>query len=154
MIDSLGQKGHTLDSRLKISEFTGQKLIGHFCVPSGLCIKTRSSAQPLVWKWFFILMLIKLKFNKKGCALGLILKVGVFGTRKWPIGYSVFWVPMNGSLNSKMNLLPNHLGCITNLDYSLLHIKLAGSCVLYTVGTQAALSWRVLRKLRPSKTKT
>ena len=24
-------------------------------------------------------------FHKKGCALGLILKVGVFGTRTWPI---------------------------------------------------------------------
>ena len=25
-------------------------------------------------------------FHRKGCALGLILKVGGFGTRKWPIG--------------------------------------------------------------------
>ena len=25
-------------------------------------------------------------FHKKGCALALILKVTVFGTRKWPIG--------------------------------------------------------------------
>ena len=24
-------------------------------------------------------------FHKKGCALGLILRVRVFGTRKWPI---------------------------------------------------------------------
>ena len=31
-------------------------------------------------------MLIKLNFNKTGCALGLILKVKVFGTWKWPIG--------------------------------------------------------------------
>ena len=50
-----------------------------------LCIKTRKSAQPFVWKWFFILMLIKLNFNKTGCALGLILKVKVFGTGKWHI---------------------------------------------------------------------
>ena len=28
----------------------------------------------------------KTHFHKKGCALGLILKVRVFGTRKWPIG--------------------------------------------------------------------
>ena len=28
----------------------------------------------------------KFHFHKKGCALGLILKVRVFGTRKWPIG--------------------------------------------------------------------
>ena len=27
----------------------------------------------------------KTHFHKKGCALGLILKVGDFGTRKWPI---------------------------------------------------------------------
>ena len=27
----------------------------------------------------------KTHFHKKGCTLGLILKVRVFGTRKWPI---------------------------------------------------------------------
>ena len=27
----------------------------------------------------------KTHFHKKGCALGLILKVRLFGTRKWPI---------------------------------------------------------------------
>ena len=27
----------------------------------------------------------KTHFQKKGCALGLVLKVRVFGTRKWPI---------------------------------------------------------------------
>ena len=27
----------------------------------------------------------KTHFQKKGCALGLIFKVRVFGTRKWPI---------------------------------------------------------------------
>ena len=27
----------------------------------------------------------KIHFHMKGCALGLILKVRVFGTRKWPI---------------------------------------------------------------------
>ena len=59
--------------------------IGHFRAPPGLGIKTRLSAQPLIWKWFFILMQINSHFHKKGCALGLILKVRVFGTRKWPI---------------------------------------------------------------------
>ena len=28
----------------------------------------------------------KTRFHRKGCALGLILKVGGFGTRKWPVG--------------------------------------------------------------------
>ena len=63
--------------------------ICHFWVPPGLCIKTRLSAQPLIWKWFFILMQLKLIFTRKVVwALGLILKVRVFGTRKWPIGPS------------------------------------------------------------------
>ena len=30
-----------------------------------LCSKTRLSAQPLMWKWFFILMQIKLIFTRK-----------------------------------------------------------------------------------------
>ena len=34
----------------------------------------------------------KTHFHKKGCALGLILKVRVFGTRKWPIRqFKVAW---------------------------------------------------------------
>ena len=40
-------------------------LIGHFRVPKGLCIKTRLGAQPLIWKWFFILMQIKLISTRK-----------------------------------------------------------------------------------------
>ena len=39
--------------------------IGHFRVPPGLCIKTRLGAQPLIWKWFFILMQIKLISTRK-----------------------------------------------------------------------------------------
>ena len=31
----------------------------------------------------------KIHFRKKGCALGLILKVRVFGTRKWPIRHFI-----------------------------------------------------------------
>ena len=41
------------------------KRIGHFRVHPGLCIKTRLSAQPLIWKWFFTLMQIKLIFTRK-----------------------------------------------------------------------------------------
>ena len=37
--------------------------MGHFRVPPRFCIKT--SAQPLIWKWFFILMQIKLIFTRK-----------------------------------------------------------------------------------------
>ena len=35
---------------------------------------------------FFYSLANKTHFHKKGWALGLILKVRVFGTRKWPIG--------------------------------------------------------------------
>ena len=37
----------------------------HFRLTPGLWIKTRLSAQPLIWKWFFILMQIKLIFTRK-----------------------------------------------------------------------------------------
>ena len=49
----------------------------------GLCIKTRLSARPLIWRWFFILMQIKLIFTRKVVHF-FSLKVSVFGTRKWP----------------------------------------------------------------------
>ena len=39
--------------------------ISHFRVPPGLCIKTRWSAQPLIWKDIFILLQIKLIFTSK-----------------------------------------------------------------------------------------
>ena len=59
--------------------FTG-KCLGHFRVPPGLCMKTRLSAQPSFWSHAN-----KTHFHKKGCALGLVLKVKVFGSRKWLI---------------------------------------------------------------------
>ena len=45
--------------------------ICHVQVPAGLCIKTRLSAQPY-----------NTHFHKKGCVLGLVLKVRVFYTPK------------------------------------------------------------------------
>ena len=42
----------------------------------------------------------KTHLHKKGCALGLILKVRVFGTRKWPISWIVIikrWSPFPSS---------------------------------------------------------
>ena len=41
------------------------KEIGHCRVPPGRCIKTKLSAQPLIKKWFFILMQLKLIFTRK-----------------------------------------------------------------------------------------
>ena len=61
-------------------------LIGHFRVPLGLCFKTRVGAQPAFdTEIIFHSHANKTHFHKKGCAASLILKVRVFGTRKWPI---------------------------------------------------------------------
>ena len=53
-----------------------QKGIGHFWVSPGLCIKTRLSAQPLMWKWFFILMQINSFFTWKVVHLASFWKWG------------------------------------------------------------------------------
>ena len=45
----------------------------------------------------------KTRFHKKGCAPSLILKVRIFGTRKWPIILVLFWggafghIPLQGN---------------------------------------------------------
>ena len=53
-----------------------QSTIGHFRVPPSLWIKTRSSAQPLIWRWFFILVQIKLIFTREGVHLASFWKWG------------------------------------------------------------------------------
>ena len=58
------------DSQLAVSEF-----------PRGLCIETRSSAQPLTDENDIHSHANKTHYHKKGCALGLTLKVRTFGTR-------------------------------------------------------------------------
>ena len=50
--------------------------IGHLRVSPGLCIKTRLCAQPLIWKWFFILMQIKVIFTRKIVHLYSFWKLG------------------------------------------------------------------------------
>ena len=50
--------------------------VGHFRVPPGLCMKTKLGAQPLIWKWFFILMQIKLIFTRKVSYLASFWKLG------------------------------------------------------------------------------
>ena len=50
--------------------------IGHFRVSPSLCIRTRLSAQPLIWKWFFILMQIKLISTRKVVYLASFWKWG------------------------------------------------------------------------------
>ena len=50
--------------------------MGHFRVPPGLCSKRRLSAQPLIWKWLFILVQIKLIFTRKVVHLASFWKWG------------------------------------------------------------------------------
>jgi len=50
--------------------------VGHFGVPPGLCMKTKLGAQPLIWKWFFILMQIKLIFTRNVSYLASFWKWG------------------------------------------------------------------------------
>ena len=54
--------------------------IDHFWDTLSLCFKARLSDM----KWLLILMQMKL-FDRKHFVLCLVLKVRVFGTRKWPI---------------------------------------------------------------------
>ena len=58
--------------------------IGHFRVPPRLCFKTRVGSA-FDMEIIFHSHANKTHFHKKGCAPSLILKVRVFGTRKWPI---------------------------------------------------------------------
>ena len=70
--------------------------MGHFRDATSLFCKTRPSAKPFLWWWFFYYHANKTHFHKKGFALGLVLRVRVFGTRKWPISYRLAGWPAAG----------------------------------------------------------
>ena len=58
---------------------------GHFWVSRGLCFKARRSAKPLIWKRHFSRANVsETRYLKNVFASRLVLKVRVFGTRKWP----------------------------------------------------------------------
>ena len=63
------------------------RLMGHFRVPLGLCIKTRLGAQSLIWKWFFILMQIKLISTRK------VEHLTSFDTEARGNSEMAFWAP-------------------------------------------------------------
>ena len=46
-------------------------------------------------KMFFLFMQIKLIFISKVLHINLVLKVIVFGTRNWPIGFPKAWFPFD-----------------------------------------------------------
>ena len=64
-----------------VSWRTTMRPIGLFPVPPFLCIKTRLSVQPLIWKRFFILMQIKLIFTRKVVHLASFSKWGFLELR-------------------------------------------------------------------------
>ena len=82
--------------------------IGIFRVPPGLCIKTRLSDQPLMWKWFFILFQIKLISTRKVVHLASFWKWGFFelgsGLLYWGIQYNVVTPSCSNKLSSNVLL--------------------------------------------------
>ena len=58
--------------------------IDHFRVPPGPLHQNEVKCSAFDMEMIFHSHANKTHFHKKGCALGLILKVRVFGTRKWP----------------------------------------------------------------------
>ena len=54
-------------------------------VDSSLCFKARLIAKTLIWKWFLILMQIKLIFTTKVSQFEPRFESECFWTRKWPI---------------------------------------------------------------------
>ena len=93
-------------SCLKIKAFTQLWWsISHFRVPPGLFIKTRLhvSAQPLIWKWFFILKQIKLIITRKVVHLASFWKWGVWNSK---VAYSpnpLYWLCID-IVNEKINV--------------------------------------------------
>ena len=62
---------------------------------------------------------IKTHFHKKGCALGLILEVRVFGTQKWPAGSEV-WVTVMHTHNMRYKYWCIHsVNCAVSLSLLL-----------------------------------
>ena len=58
--------------------------IGHFQVPPA-SVSNEGRCSAFDMEIIFHSHANKTHFHKKGCAPSLILKVSVFGTRKWPI---------------------------------------------------------------------
>ena len=71
-------------ARILILGHRMNRLIGHFRVPPGLCFQNEGRCSAFDLEIIFYSHANKTHFPKKGCAPSLILKVRVFGTRKWP----------------------------------------------------------------------
>ena len=56
-------------------------IIDYFRVAPNLCFKTRLSGKPMIWKYFFILMEMKLVITRKALYLALFWKLGLWNTK-------------------------------------------------------------------------
>ena len=86
-----GEIEHQKAKKKKTFWLSPFKIIGHFRVPKNLTFKARLSAKPLIWKWFLIMVQIKLIFTTKVSHLALFwewefLELGnsLLEPRKWP----------------------------------------------------------------------
>ena len=75
----------TANARFLKIWFWKRERIGHFRVPPGPLFQNEGRCSAFDMEIIFHSHASKTHFHKKGCAPGLILKVRVFGTRKWPI---------------------------------------------------------------------
>ena len=109
--------------------------IGHFRVPPGLCIKKEVKCSDFDMEMFFYSHANKTHFRNNGCALGLILKERVLGTRKWPLHTSISGKALN-ALKSVM-VLPLPGGPQRTMGLcSASHVYKSASCrTVSTVGT-------------------
>ena len=92
----------------------------------------------------------KTHFYKKGCALGLILKVKVFGTQKWPIAHNMLnrntvTIPREYLHVTFIKLQKKVHKCVSYLDC----FKVTRQCLLSAVFLSAVLSqqWEVIGSL-------
>ena len=65
----------------------------------------------------------KTHFHKKGCALGLILKVRLFGTQKWPIQLFCFGIAVK-AIFFFSSLSNKQLGCSPGIEIDLWYITI------------------------------
>ena len=118
---------------------------GHFWVASRLCFKARLSTRPLIWKWFFILMKIKLIFTTK------VLQLAWFW--KWEFLELAKGLPVTTSKFSSVITL-HYFHCEQNSQYYMYMYKL---CTLYRwnnmssrsvwVLAMASQSWAIIKPI-------
>ena len=97
--------------------------LGHFRVPRNLAFKARLTAKPLIWKWFLIMMQIKLIFTTKVSHLASFwkwefLELGndlflrtlgaIFTNIQCSSNLKAFWLNLLGCLNTSCYCAISH----------------------------------------------